>query len=461
MNAWFGTGFNRNNTWFHQGRDWIDYLRRCHLLLQQGQHVADVAYFIGEDAPIMTGTRQPELPVGFDFDYINAEVLLTRMSVKDGRWTLPDGKSYALMVLPPLETMRPGVIKVLHELVAEGAALYGNKPLRSPSLQEAQKADKLVAQYANKIWNDQHRVFDQSSLPQAIDAIELHPDVDNIPAGEILWTHRQTPAADFYFVSNQKLETVEIAPIFRVSKNRRPELWQADTGKLERMGKFTVTENGIQVPLELDPAGSIFVVFRQQTVAQHLPRKTVPSKLMGTLPLSQNRWTLSFMPGRDVPDQIQLDEIGLWTEHSDPAIVHYSGTASYHTQFTLPENWERDASIRQTLDLGKVAPMARVHLNGEALGLLWKPPFSVDITDVLKSGVNRLELEVTNLWSNRMIAERDFPDGFPGRENQKEFTAQSSIPTRRFEQRTLQESGIAGPVQILNQTFHVLTAETE
>ena len=459
MNAWFGTGFNRHNTWFFQGRDWFEYLQRCHLLLQEGQHVADVAYFIGEDAPIMTGTRQPELPVGFDFDYINAEVLLERMSVKDGRWTLPDGKSYALMVLPPLETMRPSVIKKLHELVAQGAALYGPAPVHSPSLQDAEEADKEIAKFAKKIWNSSYQVFDDVTLQEAMDTIGLRPDVDHIPAGDILWIHRRNADGDFYFVSNQKSETVTIDPTFRVTKDLRPELWYADTGKMERLGKFTVTENGIQVPLTLDPAGSVFVVFRKPEASAHLALKTVPTELKATLPLSENDWTLSFMPGRDAPEMIELDKIDLWTKQSDPAIVHYSGTASYRTSFTLPQDWKRGDTLRQTLDLGSVAPMARVHLNGQDLGLLWKPPFTIDITEALQPGENTLELEVTNLWSNRMIAERDFPNGFPGKEGQKEFTAKSSVPTRRFEQRQLQDSGIAGPVQILNQRLSPLLSE--
>src|ERR1035437_3671399 len=71
VNAGFGTEFNRNNTWFEMAGGWIDYLRRCTVLLQSGVQVADVAYFIGEDTPKMTGIRQPELPPGYDYDYIN------------------------------------------------------------------------------------------------------------------------------------------------------------------------------------------------------------------------------------------------------------------------------------------------------------------------------------------------------------------------------------------------------
>src|SRR5690606_5376978 len=107
VNAWFGNDFNRSNTWFYEMDGFMAYLKRTNFLLQQGTYVADVAYFIGEDAPKMTGIQEPSLPTGYDFDYINAEVIETRVRMVDGRFTLPDGLSYKILVLPPLETMRP------------------------------------------------------------------------------------------------------------------------------------------------------------------------------------------------------------------------------------------------------------------------------------------------------------------------------------------------------------------
>jgi hypothetical protein len=123
VNAWFGTEFNRHNTWFSQLDVFTTYLKRCNYMLQQGRYVADVAYFIGEDAPKMTGVRDPEIPQGYSYDYINAEVIEKRLTVKDGRWTLPDGLSYKVLVLPKMTTMRVAVLKRLTELVAQGGIL--------------------------------------------------------------------------------------------------------------------------------------------------------------------------------------------------------------------------------------------------------------------------------------------------------------------------------------------------
>ncbi|MGF6929797.1 hypothetical protein QFZ48_005297 [Chitinophaga sp. W2I13] len=146
VNAGFGTEFNRKNTWFYQGKAFIDYIRRCNFLLQQGKTVNDIAYFIGEDAPKMTGVRNPELPKGYSYDYINAEVILERLHVKDGRLVLPDGMSYRLLVLPQLETMRPELLEKIAQLVKEGATILGPAPKRSPSLQQYPAADTKVQQ---------------------------------------------------------------------------------------------------------------------------------------------------------------------------------------------------------------------------------------------------------------------------------------------------------------------------
>ena len=92
VNAWFGNEFNRHNTWFSQFDVFARYLKRCNYMLQQGRYVADVAYFIGEDAPKMTGRQDPALPAGYSFDYVNAEVI-RQAFVMDGKvqFVLPHG----------------------------------------------------------------------------------------------------------------------------------------------------------------------------------------------------------------------------------------------------------------------------------------------------------------------------------------------------------------------------------
>lgn len=273
VNAWFGTEFNRHNTWFESSRAWIDHLRRAHFLLQQGRHVADVAYFIGEDTPKMTGVRQPELPAGYDFDYINAEVIQQRLEVADGRFVLPGGSSYRLLVLPELDTMRPELLQKIRDLVAAGGAVLGPPPARSPSLENYPACDDRVRTLAAEVWagcDGQHvqhvrfgqgHVFRNLELAAVLEALDTPPDVRGVDAKTLLWTHRRAGETEIYFVSSQSERPVTVAPVFRVA-GKLPELWYADSGRMVPSPVFAEVEGGLRVPLALDARGSLFVVFR-------------------------------------------------------------------------------------------------------------------------------------------------------------------------------------------------------
>ncbi|MDD2599856.1 MAG: glycosyl hydrolase [Kiritimatiellae bacterium] len=278
---WFGTDFNRNSTWFKDyGHGWTDYLRRCCHLLQQGTHVADVAYFFGEDTPRMNGLLEPALPPGRDYDYINAEVLLTRATCKNNSLTLPDGQSYRVLVLPPCATMTPELLKQLHSFVRKGLTLLGDPPQSSPSLKNYPACDAEVARLSAELWGDtpadkvdrafgKGRVFRGHTLEQLFDKLELTEDL-RCGSPEILWTHRTLKDAEIYFVSNQsESERLSLAPFFRVT-GRAPELWRAEDGTFSQPATFETSAEGIRIPLELAPTESVFVVFRK-------PLKKAPS----------------------------------------------------------------------------------------------------------------------------------------------------------------------------------------
>jgi hypothetical protein len=279
VNAWFSTEFNRNNTWFEQGREWIDYYRRCDFLLQQGRHVADVAYFIGEDTPKMTGIRKPALPAGYDFDYINAEVIEQRLKVKDGRFVLPDGMSYRVLVLPELDSMRPELLQKLRDLVKAGGTIVGPAPSRSPSMKDYPECDARVKKLAAEVWGEDaqaavgssSRITHHASRPLVFRATELQPVLDELGiapdfAGadpkQILWTHRSSKEAEIYFISNQGDRAASLAPVFRV-RGKAPELWDAVSGRMVKVAAFEPTPVGTRVPLELEARGSVLVVFRE------------------------------------------------------------------------------------------------------------------------------------------------------------------------------------------------------
>ncbi len=270
VNAWFGTEFNRHNTWFESGRAWIDYLRRCCWLLQQGTRVADVAYFIGEDAPKMTGVRKPALPPGRDFDYINAEVIEKTLAVKDGELVLPHGTRYRVLVLPELDTMRPAVLRKIRDLVQAGATVLGPPPSRSPSLENYPAADAEVRALAAELWGGAdgkspgQRAFGQGRIVWGRPLEEVLDTPPDFTSDQPLrFTHRRTAdGADLYFVANSKNEPLTVSTAFRAGA-RAPELWHPDTGERESPALYDVAGGLVRLPLTLGPHESLFVVFRQ------------------------------------------------------------------------------------------------------------------------------------------------------------------------------------------------------
>ena len=286
VNAWFGTEFNRHNTWFEQGRTWVDYLRRCGWLLQQGSRVADVAYFIGEDAPKMTGVRKPDLPAGCDFDYINADAIEKKLTVQGGLLKLPHGMTYRALVLPEQTTMRPELLRKIGNLIQAGATVVGPLPSRSPSMKNYPRCDDEVRQLSARL-----RTTQQLNVP---------PD---FTSGTFLrFTHRRTTyGTDIYFIANPKPSPVTTTAAFRVG-GKSPEFWWPDTGRIEQAVVYDVAGGETRLPVQLGPYGSVFVVFRQAAVSDRIVAVTrngepllntaAPSPITTTL--VSNNFTVAF-----------------------------------------------------------------------------------------------------------------------------------------------------------------------
>ena len=276
VNAWFGTEFNRHNTWFAHSKAWIDYLRRSCWLLQQGTRVADVAYFIGEDAPKMTGIREPELPPGRDFDYINAEVIAQSLGVTNGLLALPHGATYRVLVLPEQPTMRPELLRKIRDLVVAGATVVGPPPSRSPSLENFPYGDEEVRRLAEELWGNadltrpgeravgEGRIIWGKTLDAVLADLGSTPDFQSsVP---LRFTHRRDGNTDIYFVANPKPETLTATVAFRAGE-RAPEFWHPDTGTIALPAVYDMAAGVVRLPVTLGPHGSVFVVFREPAAA--------------------------------------------------------------------------------------------------------------------------------------------------------------------------------------------------
>ncbi|KKB48889.1 glycosyl hydrolase [Parabacteroides goldsteinii] len=443
LDAWFGNEFNRKNTWFSQMDVFTGYLKRCNFMLQRGDYVADVAYFIGEDAPKMTGICTPELPAGYSFDYINGEVLLQRASVEDGRIVLPSGMKYRLLVLPQLETMRPEILQKIKELLQAGACVIGPAPKYSPSLSDYPAADRKVQALASELWGDQTesvrtigkgRLFmPATSLQPVLEALNVKPDMRVNSGTPVLFIHRATDEGDIYFISNQSETPVDINPSFRVA-GKLPELWNPLTAEIRLLPEFTCADGVTTVPVRLEGFESSFIIFRKKgtpvkTTARNYPVKEV-------LATVSSPWQVDFEKGKRGPEEaVTFPALQDWTESTDPSIRYFSGKAIYTNRITLDELPQKALY----LDLGKVMVMAKVKINGQYVGGVWTTPYRLPVGDFLRKGENLIEVEVVNNWRNRLIGDASLPEKERGTwTNVNPWNADSP----------LQSSGLIGPVEI-------------
>ncbi len=448
INAGYGTEFNRKNTWFFQGKAFVDYIRRCNFLLQQGKPVNDVAYFIGEDAPKMTGIRNPELPKGYQFDYINAEVIENRLSVKEGRLVLPDGMSYKLLVLPPLTTMRPELVKKLQQLVHDGATILGAPPTQSPSLQNYPSADKEVKKGADELWGNadgktvkEHQygkgfVYNGMTMEEAFNKLNVKPDFSMDKDVPVLYTHRTTDSAEIYFITNQSDSSLAFSATFRAAG--KPQWWDAVIGSTRALPQFTTTGNATVIPIKLEAYQSGFVVFRKtgETKSTITGDNNFPE--YKELMQLTKPWTVTFDTAKRGPaTPVVFDTLIDWSKSNNEQIKDYSGTAVYNTTFNLKQVPKGEQLF---LNLGNVKVMATVKLNGKNMGTVWTAPWQADVTGAIKPGNNTLEIEVVNTWVNRLIGDSKLPEA----ERKTWTNVNIYTPESPY-----QPSGLIGPV-ILN-----------
>jgi hypothetical protein len=414
-------------------------------MLQQGKFAADVIYFYGEDSNITAefASKSPDVPAGYNFDYVNADALKNRLSVENGRIVTATGMSYRVLALDPYSRhMSLPVLKKIRDLVNAGAVVVGPKPVDSPSLSDNQAEFQTVAEQVFGSGTGEHtygkgKVYAGQTLAQALPVLEVAPDFEFTqpqPDTNLLFVHRKLADGEVYWVDsrNKRAETVDAT--FRVA-GKAPELWHADTGKIEP-ASYRIANGRTVVPLRMDPYEAVFVVFRKPAAT---PSRTLPEPVETQIAAVQGPWDVSFQPNRGAPAKISLDNLSSWSENADTGVKYFSGTGTYSKTIQAPADWF-NTGAQLWLDLGDVKNLAEVSVNGEPLGIVWKPPFRVDVTGALKPGANTMEIKVTNLWVNRLIGDQ-----------QPDVTKKYTYTAQQFYRADspLLPSGLLGPVKIV------------
>jgi hypothetical protein len=486
-----GLYFQRDQTWFKQGRAWIDYLTRCQVLLQTGKPVADIAVFTGEEIPRrallpdrlmhtlpglfgynkieeeikrLQNAGQPLRSIpdgvshsanmtdpedwidplnGYSYDSFNPDVLLNLAAVKKGRIVLPGGASYAVLVFPDKHRLLPdptmlsiAVAKKIVQLVNDGATIimpwfYSHTTgLRGGS----DDSVKTIIRELSESKNKKGKLLFTPYIDSTFTGLGIGKDVEIINQHHsVAWTHRRSEQADIYFIANQKDSVQAVNLSFRIT-GREPELWDAVSGEIQKAGNWSVKNGRTYLSLKLEANASVFVVFRHATAVKK--KATAPAARKQVMALTGS-WQVKFDETMGGPSQpVLFNALASWSDHPDQRIKYYSGTAVYRKTFTW--NKTRD-SKRMFLYLGEMANIATIRINGKEAGIIWTKPYRIDITEVMQGGTNQLEIEVTNTWANRLIGDNTLTG--------KERVTWTTAPFR-LRGKPLLKAGLLGPVTI-------------
>ncbi len=480
-----GQHFTPNLTWWEQSSAFFSYLSRCQYLLQEGKFVGDVCYYIGEQTPSLVPPQYiiPSLGLGYDCDYTNVEVLLTRMSVKDGRIVLPDGMSYRLLYLQNCvspdkeiceavsryqqlevpteasEIMSLDVLKKLRELIMDGATVIGAPPTMSAGLDNYPYADNEVRKLASEIWGDldgkniterrlgKGRIIWGKTAREVLQADGIGQDFaylnQTAEPEKFNYIHRSLDDCDIYFVINRTGKQTSSQFTFRV-QGKQPEIWDPVTGEMRIASSFTQHDGYTTVPLEFVPYGSYFVVF-DKTISTD--KQGEGDRNFSKLEIAQDlshSWEVMFDTTMGGPQKVFFEDLSNWIDRPEEGIKYYSGTATYRKSFNL--SFKKGNGERIYLDLGDVKHVSSVRFNNKDLGVLWCTPWRIDITDYVKETGNFVEIDVINLWANRVIGDWKLP-------KEQRFTRTHDV--FRFDMlrasTPLTDAGLLGPVSILKE----------
>ncbi len=526
MNMW-GAHFDRTQPWWNgAGKAWFEYITRGQHLLRVGNAVSDILWYLGDATPTICPEKDPlssVIPVSINYDCLNTD-MLHKLTVQDRKLVLPHGSQYKVLVLNNHRTLSFASLQKIHALSQQGVVIVGAPVEQLSGRFVTPEQQSQFEQMVAFIWSQpstynipfnpkttqghagiipNHSVADTTLLDwDKIYAEQgFHRDLILKGVKHYYFTHRKSADHDIYFIYNDSGDTRLVDGHFNV-QGKIPELWDPSTGRIVQLGAFEEKGSHTRVAFSLQPNQSMFVVFaessagiapvsvdtiidqdiqvllgpddQKQLVAQQGSKQiTLASSqsdiLLPTYPepyALPSTWSVKFDEYYGLDETFTFPDLVDWREHPDTRIQDYSGTAEYRQHFELPEQYLQQ-NTKLTLDLGQVDVAATVTLNGQRVGTAWVAPYQLDITDFVKPGDNQLQIEVANLWVNRLLADRKLPDtsGFKIARWQDPITKMpqwytDNQPPPKSQRLTFvtqvfmsddeprQSSGLIGPVQI-------------
>lgn len=418
-----GTHLNPKVTWWNAGGPFFAYLNRVQYMMQQGMPVDDVLYFYGDNIPAFVRLKADDpahvLP-GYDYDVTNEDALLHTLHAETGKLVGPSGVTWRLLAMPTDGHVSLPALQMIDAYVRHGGTLAGFAPAGSTGRlqpEEQQRFDALKTDLwgsacaagshhavgEGEVWcTDQTRSVLQAKgvLP---DVETVGPDAVTLSAGSkarLDYAHRRGAAADVYFFRNGSANAVKTDVLLR-ARGEQIELWDAVSGRRYNAADARLQPDGrMRLTLALPAYGSLFVVLTHERGAP-LEKQPDVKQVEAVQPLAP--WSVTFQPDRGAPAHpVLFPHLTSWTENADAGVRYFSGTATYRTEVLAPQHGAGD---EVWLRFSDVREIARVRMNGHEAGTVWAKPLVVRVDPWLKPGKNLLEIEVTNLWPNRIIGD--------------------------------------------------------
>jgi len=497
-----GTHINDKRVWWPKIKPFINYLARLSSVFQGTDFVADVLWYYGDKIPNSATPKNTHFSVGpgYDYEVINTEILLNKLTVKYGKLVLSNGASFSLLALENEETINPNVLVKLRELVNQGAIIVGDKPKNIAEIKNSPWSQKDGRTSINQLWakgpNKKGKIISGITPIKMLNDLNVPPDF-KYPDNESFlldFIHYKKNDLDFYFIRNTSDEWVSRQCSFR-QQDKVPEIWDPVTGKIISVEIFHQNNDYISMPVTLPPHGSQLIAIHKTAPVPHYTRITMDgqhpplleftndgfhllkdgmvelkrpnqSKSINNKVQSQvleGAWELIFPEDWGAPPKAVFPELTSWTNSDIEGIKYFSGTVTYKRtfQYHIPSNSSDNRKIY--LDLGNLSKVGEVWLNDRHVGIAWSKPYKFDVTNIIEPGDNYLIVEVANTWSNRLTGDAITGKNFTNTNISKTVVAKSGIlpgdQTRvPWAEVPLIESGLLGPVSIkTTQVFNYLT----
>ena len=496
-----GSFFQRDQTWWKPGKSWVDYCQRVQFQLQKGKPVIDLAVFIGEEIPSrsilpdrlvpfipnifgkdrleseairLKNEGQPSIKIpkevtssknstdlshwvnamnGYQYDSFNADVLLNNAKVVNGKIVFSNSIEYGALLFPGSHKMAPNkmislaVAQKILELAKEGASVFiDEKPTLQPGI-HSEEDHKNWQNTIDEIWNNSNAsswkigkgtIMTLPYLGSDFASIGIQQDVyfpklNRAEVETIAWTHRKSETEDIYFLSNQNSAKRQFEALFRVA-GKIPEWYNPVTDKTSVLQYWKEESGRTRVLISFDENESGFVIFKEKATTSE-----IKTTIFETVQAIDENWELQFDPAFHGPKEVaKINKLLDWSTSTNDKIKYYSGTAIYQKEWI----WKGKTGDKIWLDLGTIANIAEVSINGKDCGTLWTYPYKVDISKAAKKGKNNLVIKITNTWANRLIGDQKLP---------KEEKLTWTTAPFRLEGNPLLKAGLLGPVTIVKE----------